>query len=261
VNDDGPGRRALEVLLLPVLVLAVLGIWPSRVPDLRRLARAGDFRQLQSGAALWVDRHFERVDADTPWLDRAGRWVWDRCETRLQPRQLFNFPPGPPSVWCRRDVTGVYGADGNLPDILAELRVALGRAGWAIEDHRVDFGMSLWKPVMWPFHPSGDALGPPAGQESLTSEELNLGVGWTSRGQLPEVETHEETMRRGNPRIATAIYQPVEVEGAGVDHLVGLALARHQHAIAIRIGILYYYNGNANAKPGRLPTRLRPVWR
>jgi hypothetical protein len=38
-----------------------------------------------------------------------------------------------PGVWCTRDVTGLYGADGNLPGILAELRAALGKADWTIE--------------------------------------------------------------------------------------------------------------------------------
>ncbi len=258
-DDDRPHRRALDVLLWPARVVAValwvLGVQPKRVPDLRRLSRVGDFRRLQSGASFWVDRHFERVDANVAWLDRAGQRVLDRCETRFT---RSGFTPGPPSVWCTRDVTGVYGADGNLPDILAELRAALGRVGWTIPDDRADFGKSQWEPVLWPFRLSDEAPGPPAGLHTIPSGQPEMGIGWTSRGQPPAIRT---TM--GNdpePPIATAVYQPVEVAGTGVDRLASQVLARHQHAIAIRIGILYYYNGNANAEPGRLRKRLLPVW-
>jgi hypothetical protein len=265
-NARGPRacRRALNVLLWPVGMVAVTlwanGIWPRWVPDLRRLARDHDFRQLRSGAAVWVDRHFELVDESAPWLDRVGRWVFDRCETDRR-SQSFAFPPDPPSLWCTRDVTAVYGADGNLPDRLAELRAALGGAGWTFTENSVLTGMGIYESVIWPFHLSGvDRLVPPAGLETIPRLSLDMGVGWMSRDRPAELRTTTGSTLPRDLSTATATYQPLEVGATGTDRLASEAVARHQHAIAIRIGILYYYKPNVNAGPGRLRKRPLPIW-
>jgi hypothetical protein len=258
------GRRALGVLMWPVVLPLIAAwafrIWPQRLPDLRWLARRDDFRQLQAGAAAWADRHFERIEASAPWLDPVGRWVADYCQTS-QDTRAFSFPPDPPSTWCKREVTAIYGTDGYLDGRLAQLRAALGAAGWTIADHMVLFGMRSGESLMWPFHWSAsDGLSPSVSLETIPARGLDMGVGWATRGRRPELRTDRGTIRSGDPRIATAMYQPVEVGGTSMDRLASEALARHQHTIAIRIGIDYYYNSNVNAEPGRLRKRLFPKW-
>jgi hypothetical protein len=103
-----------------------------------------------------------------------------------------------------------------------------------------------------------------------------MGIGWASRGQAAELHTspgapgyrgepadRDQTRRLGWPgdlRTANAVYQPVELAGASVDSLASQALALHQHAIAIWIGIGYYPNLNPAAPEYRPRKRLLPVW-
>jgi hypothetical protein len=258
-------RGALEgvarLAFWPLAVLwASLRFLPVRVPDLKRLTRRDEFRLAESRAAASLDQHFSRIEERTPWLDRAGRWVCDACLTSL------GSPPvslewNPQSVRCKREVTVVYGTDGNLDDRLAELRDVLSATGWTIDDHMVLFGVTLGESLMWPFAWSApDGLSPSPSLAITPALMLDMGVGWASRGRPPGLKTSRETSRSGDPRIATVLYQPVDVGGTSVDRLASEALARHQHAIAIRIGEDYYYNYNVNAKPDRLRKRLLPRW-
>jgi hypothetical protein len=66
-------------------------------------------------------------------------------------------------------------------------------------------------------------------------------------------------MAAGPPPGRRPAYQPVEVGGSDVGDLADRALARHQHAIAIRISVGYYLNWNVNARPRRPRKRLLPV--
>jgi len=88
-----------------------------------------------------------------------------------------------------------------------------------------------------------------------------MGIGWISRSQPAELVTTTAAGRRGDPRTATATYQPMEISGTAVGRLGEQALAHHEHAIAIRITITYYLNANVNASPGRLrKSQLRYGW-
>ena len=78
-------------------------------------------------------------------------------------------------------------------------------------------------------------------------------------GEPAELVTTTAAERPFDVRAASATYQPVQVSGADVGDLAGQALARHEHAIAIRIRIDYYLNTNVNTRPGRLRKRLLPV--
>lgn len=79
-----------------------------------------------------------------------------------------------------------------------------------------------------------------------------MGIGWASRGEAAELATTRETSRPGDPRAATATYRPVDIAGDDTRQLTPHALARREHALAIRVDITYYKNPNVNARPGRL---------
>jgi hypothetical protein len=252
---------------LPVAVLYVVIVSsPRRVPDLGRFTRSAGFGQLQSAAATWADQNFDLIEGGAPWLDRAGRWVLDRCETGLESRPLC-IPRDPPRLICDRDVTAVYGFDGNLDARLAELAAVLGRAGWG--DHQGDttvprHDLGRRPPPAWPIDWSPvPGFGLPAVLATMPPPEqvrLEMGIGWISRGKpTAELVTTRASGRSGDPRAATATYQPVDVGGSDVGDLADRALARHQHAIAIRISTGYYRNWNVNARPGRPRKKLLPV--
>jgi hypothetical protein len=252
-------------------VLAAIMIAPRRVPDLARFTRGAEFGQLQSAAAAWADQNFALIERGAPGLDRVGRQVLDRCETGLGSRPL-SVPRDPPSVTCTREITVVYGADGRLDDRLAELAAALGAAGWG--DRHGDTTVALRdlgrrQPPEWPVDWSPVAgFGLPGALETMPPDRrfplkrwLDMGIGWTSRGKRAGLVTTTALSGPDDPRAATATYRPVEAGGTDVTDLVGQALARHEHAIGIRIGICYYLNANASARPGRLRKRPLPVLR
>jgi hypothetical protein len=269
------GRGMRDALLWPVgMAVAVqyvlIALSPRRVPDLGRFTRSAGFGQLQSAAATWADRNFELIEDGAPWLERAGRWVLDRCQTGLESRAL-KIPRDPPTLTCTREVTAVYGIDGNLDARLADLAAVLGRAGWG--DRQGDTTVPLrdlghsppptwsvdWSPVAGFGLPAVLETMPPTRRFSLKSW-LEMGIGWISRGKpTAELVTTRASGLTGELRTTTATYHPVEVSGADPGDLAGRALARHEHVIAIRIKIYYYLDSNVNAAPGRLRKRLLPV--
>jgi hypothetical protein len=268
------GRRVLGALGWPAglavaALMAAIMRSPRRVPDLGRFTRGAEFGQLQSAAAAWADRNFELIEAGAPWLDRVGCRVLDRCETGLVTHPL-SIPRDPPSVTCSREITVVYGVDGSLGRRLAELAAVLGAAGWG--ERQADTTVPLrdldrreppewsvdWSAVAGFRLPALLETMPPVRRFPL-KRWLDMGIGWVSRGQPADLVTTTAGGRPGDPRAATATYQPVEIGGAEVTGLASQALARHQHAIGIRIQICYYLNANVNARPGRLRKRLLPV--
>lgn len=269
------GRGALGVLLWPAgmavaVLCAAMMVVRRRVPDLARFTRSAEFGELQSAAAAWAGRNFELIEGGAPWLDRVGYWALDRCQTGLDSRP-FSIPPDPASVTCSREIIVVYGLDDRLDGRLAELAAVLGAAGWGDRDGDSTVPMrdlDQREPPVWPVDWSPvEGFSLPAVLETMPPYRrfplkrwLDMGIGWVSRGKPAELVTTTAGGRPGgDPHAATPVYQPVEVGGADVGDLAGQALARHQHAIAIRIKIDYYLNTNVNARPGRLRKRLLPV--
>jgi len=289
-----------EALARPALAAVILLIWlyrswPRWVPDLARLTRSREFGHLQSASAAWLERNFELIERAAPWLDRAGRWVCDRCHTSWESGLPWVQLPRPaPRAGCSREVTAVYGFDGSLPAGLAGLAAALAAAGWGeggsggawvpLRDlARRQVPDYLPEPPVWPGRWSPvPGLGVPPGLElaSLHTYQdargwLDMGIGWASRGPQAELVTTragQDPGDRGLParrdqaralgwpddlRAASALYQPVEIGGTGVDQLAARALARHEHAAAIRIKIHYYPNVTTGQR--RLRRRLLPV--
>jgi hypothetical protein len=56
---------------------------------------------------------------------------------------------------------------------------------------------------------------------------------------------------------ANAVYRPVEISDTSVADLAERAVARHQHAVAIRIAVEYYYP--KLGPTDRLTSRVRPT--
>jgi hypothetical protein len=246
-------------MAVAALYVAVM-VSPRRVPDLARFARSAEFGELQRAAAAWLDQNRELIDRSTPWLDRIGAQVFDRCETSLETRGL-KFPRDPPGLTCSRNLTIVYGLDGSLSGPLAELVAVVRAAGWGDTVFtRPDPGD---KPPIW-----GGSWSPGAGiplpsvlqtmppQHRFPLEGfLHMRVGWVSRGEW----LGQMSLPSAGPLAATATYRPVEISGTDPEELAGQALAQHEHAIAISIEVPYYVDANVNAKPGRLRKRLLPA--
>jgi GNAT superfamily N-acetyltransferase len=95
---------------------------------LRRLVRRQSFRELHSVSAEWIERHFELLEANSPWLDRTGTDLWDYCQGFARPPGLD--PGSRVSAQCTRAMTVVYGFDGPLHAKLDLLGEALFAAGW-----------------------------------------------------------------------------------------------------------------------------------
>ena len=243
--------------------------WPRRVPDLDRFTRRAYFRRLHASAAAWADGNFERIEQRLPWLDRAGRYVRDRCETDLTSNP-FSFPRDPPRVTCRRESTVVYGFDGSLRGSLTQVADGVRAAGWGEwrgEPEAAVPDMAGRTPPVWPLAWApvpGFAL--PDGLETMPPDRrfpveswLRMGIGWASRGEAADLVTTRETSRTGDPRAATATYRPVNIAGDDTRQLTAHAMARHEHALAIRVDITYYKNPNVNARPGRMRKKMFPV--
>ena len=230
---------------------------PRRVPDLARFTRSAEFGQLQGAAAAWLDQAWELIDAATPWLDRVGGQVFDRCETSLQTR-AFSIPRDPPSLTCQRGITVVYGLDGGWrPARRACCRPARGRLGHH-QVHRArprpqarHLGRQLVARHRGPA--PGRARDDAAGTQETVAPAHARQLGQPRRLARADVP-------RPGPPTATATYRPVEITGTDPEQLAGQALARHEHAIAISVLVPYYLNANVNAHPCRLRRKALPAW-
>jgi hypothetical protein len=252
-------RWPLEWIIAVLLVGLML--WPRRLPDLPRFARGDGFRQLQSAVAAWVEQNWALIEDGAPWLDRVGCLVVDSCETEQNSPGFISIPLPPPSLACTRAYTVVYGTDGTLQERLTRLPGVLAGAGWDNASLALPSGKPLefwglrWSPV--------PALGFPARPQALPPEQrfphwTHMRVTWGSRGE--PTDNISLASLAGAPKAATVTYQPVEVRGSDLGHLVAQALTRHRHAIAISISVCYYFNANVNVGPGRPPKKLLPAW-
>lgn len=255
---------------------------PVRVPDLRRLTRGKEFRDLRSAVAGWMDRFFGVVEREAPWLDRTARDVTDFCETSKYYRHQHVIGKvlavsfgGLPVVECDRSVTVIYGFDGDLAARLAALKAALTRAGWSgqLDDSTPATFTRLggrsylgsyrhrWEPVPALEAPPVLPVKPQDRDEMMHF----LNVDWASRSfgdQLQEVSGPSEDARIP-PQ--TRVYQPLEfsrpVGEAGFAQRMARAVAVHEHAASVTLKLSYYHNTDTNTEPHRLrKRRLLPVW-
>lgn len=264
-----------------VFVRALLAA-PRRQIDLPRFTRRRRFRNLHDESVTWLDSHFELIEHGAPWLHRVGRDVWDCCTGRVS-NPFLRLEPGPGAhAGCRREVTTVYGFNGQLSACLRSLDQAMPPAGWemaalargqswaalnstdlngtepadALTRHRTrwmtDRQVNLnWRPGAALGYPPSGPRTPPWREEAFTP---SMRVSWSSRGQ--------ETGWQRDPnktRTATRNYFPLEVSESGVPELLDEALARYEHALTVTIDLGYYVNRNAAALRHRMPRYLLPT--
>jgi len=241
---------------------------PRRLPDLARFTASAGFASLHDPAAAWTGAQFGLIESGAPWLDLAGRRLDDYC--RVSDDKSLDLRLAPIGAECRRSETAIYGADGPLPGRLADLGTVLGHAGWAdffsygtpsipagsLQTHR--------PPVTGQWQPASASGGPEAVPPAGVRQSRQLTVGWASRGQPPDPQwTLDGRWHQGQPAspepptTASRHCQPVDCRYADTEALAADALSRHEHAIALRIGICYYLNPDVRRFPMRkriLPT-------
>jgi hypothetical protein len=100
-------------VLFALMLLLVDEVWPRRAPDLRRLTARRDVAEAHSVITSWLDRHFELIESEAPWLHQAGRRVEDSCRTTWR-REPWSLGHKPLEVVCTRRVRTSYGCDGDL---------------------------------------------------------------------------------------------------------------------------------------------------
>ena len=241
---------------------------PRRLPDLVRFTASAGFASLHDPAAGWTGAQFGLIESGAPWLELTGRRLDEYC--RVSDDKSLDLRLAPIGAECRRSETAIYGADGPLPARLAELGAVLGHAGW------VDFFsygtpsipagslQSQRPPVTGQWQPAPAPGGPEAVPPAGVRQSRQLTVGWASRGQLPDQQwTLDGRWHQGQPaspeppRTVSRQCQPVDCLYADTEALAADALSKHEHAIALRIGICYYLNPDVRRFPMRkriLPT-------
>jgi hypothetical protein len=241
---------------------------PRRLPDLVRFTASAGLASLHDPAAAWTGAQFGLIESGAPWLDLAGRRLDDYC--RVSGDKSMDLRLAPVGAECRRSVTAIYGADGPLAARLADLGAVLGHAGWAeffsygapsipagsLQTQRPPV-TGQWQPAVVP---GGPEAVPPAG----VRQSRQLTVGWASRGQPPDAKwTLDGRWHQGQPaspeppRTASRYCRPVDCRYADTEALAADALSRHNHAIALRIGLCYDLNPDVRHFPMRkriLPT-------
>lgn len=185
--------------------------------------------------------------------------------------RVFTFPHDPAGAICTRDQAVVYGFDGDLAERLDDLSRVLQRIGWGKFGYPDGWTPGIEplelreSPALFDWLPTGEH-GYPPGLDTVPPRRVrppnfSLWVRWTSRGQ----QTDESTYDVGWPEMAevtTPVYLPLEVRGSAyMDRAAAQALQAHRHVALVEIQLDYYENPNVKRRPGRMPMRLRPVFR
>jgi hypothetical protein len=255
-------RRVGEELtaLLAVAVLFVAEGWPRRVPDLRRLAGRHDVIEARGVITSWLDRQFELIESEIPWLHPVGRRVNDCCRTWWQVSASFGPERKRARVACMHEVSISYGCDGDLQSRLTALASALSAIGWGnvrggTWDVHGGYGASSMRTLSWLARGElAHELPSLTEQSDALRESANMNVSWAFRADSDDIIASSSAKSAR----ATLMYQPVEVgDDAGV--LAARVLLSYENAIRIDVSADYYQNENVNARPDRLRKRLRFV--
>lgn len=228
--------------------------------NLPRWTGRQEFVDEHNGVVAWLDSHFAALEHGAPWLHRFGTTAWDYCSGVV--RSSFDISLTPrvhASVACNRNVTAVYGFDGDLTEHLSEVREALSTAGWtrSVWSTRAwvpeDSGNSLlWRPTAALGYPPGTVENPPPRGPRFAP---SMWVFWSSRGQ--------ETPAGQNPHIAhanTRNYLVVESTPTDRWELSNAALENHDHALVVLL-VLSYAKSDSPAQRRRIPRHLLPTRR
>jgi hypothetical protein len=211
-----------------------------RPPDLARMTAQPDFRALSSAAAVRIAGYLTAVQADAPWLDRAGEDVSEWCLTSGSAPAIFQEPVM--SVGCTRVVAVFYGLDGELGARLGQVAEILDRHGWSGFESAPAAGAA--PPV------SGQRGRPAATRPDPTWPALpytTIKVGWASPGDELGPLTALAATRPGSAEV-TPFYQPLRQDPADARTLADAILAGHDHVLAARISETYFSATSTAAK-------------
>lgn len=236
--------------LLGIVLLAVAGLLPRLVPDLRRLIARRDFAAAHAVITSWLDRHFELIEAQAPWLRPVGRGVADSCATTWE-RQPFSLAREPARVVCTRTIWAAYGCDGDLQDRLTELSSTVSAVGWGyLDDDNLTVRPGRLGPSAWPKRSL--SWRPAAGSRLADNvwESADMDVSWADRTDPGNIVA-PRTAAGADPSRASLLYQPVEIGGEDIGALAAQASRRYENTIMIELRADYYANAN------RLPRRFR----
>ena len=231
-----------------------------------------------------MERHFELIEDNAPWLDRIGTDLWDYCRGSARSP---GFKPGSGGhAACTRILTVVYGFDGRLLAKLDVIGEALFAAGWGkiknvrragrpveqfwvalngegiLEGKDSDFGPSRiprsirpqWRPNKMLSRPTGMESTPPWGRRPLSPD---MSVACVSRGGTRQVPPPDHVGNRiRNAPLNYLLLDNSEVERHALEED---ALGSHDHALTVTISLTYYSNPNARALPYRIPRYLLPA--
>ncbi|HEU5427474.1 MAG TPA: hypothetical protein VFU74_11410 [Actinocrinis sp.] len=249
----------IRILKFP-FQLPRIALLDRRQFNLLRWTRSRAFADLHAPVVGWLDSHLAMIERGAPWLDRVGIDVWDRCSGAIYSRFDFSLSRRfRATAGCARNVIVVYGFDGRLTQRLDQIGEALSAAGWERTGplaHKawVDAGgyaVLEWQPSAALSRPPGMDDVPPWGLASLSP---HMRLSWSSHGQATSLRP-DPNRTRSNTRNHLA------VEGSNTAYweLPGVALERHDHALAVHIDLAYYQNTAPLGRPYRLPRHMLPT--
>jgi hypothetical protein len=212
------------------------------------LTHSRGFAALNSTAAERIDGYFRAIEQAAPWLDRQGHQMADWCFTD---RYGGGFQGVIFGVSCTRDITVLYGFDGDLGERLNELTRVLTAERWGNFQPSPRAGVDN--------RPKFTTGGPPLG--SLTSDSppvraergqpgqrgtprdpwqrLVMDIGWARRDD-PARSWRTVAVDRPPLEPAALSYQPVAEHVADMHTLAKGILATHTCALALRVTERYY---------------------
>ena len=246
-----PACMAVAALYVADHGLAPAGARPGPVHPQRRVRPAPGRGGGVAGPGL------ELIDAATPWLDRVGGQVFDRCETSLQTRafSIPAIPPASPANAASPSSTGWMAAwAAGSPSLLP----SCPRPAGTPRVHRArprpqarHLGRQLVARHRGPA--PGRARDDAAGTQETVAPAHARQLGQPRR--LARADVPARPARRP-PRPPTARWRST----GPIPKSSWAALARHEHAIAISVLVRLLPHADVNAHPCGLRRKALRAW-
>jgi hypothetical protein len=177
------GGVAVAAVTVAVIVLAIgLVFWlrytvnktesGPTAPTPQSFAESSPTRGSDGADSKWISREFAGLTRMAPWLDAAGRSVFDACSVTGSGGSLVGGGSAGYTIQCNRTDTRYYTYGGPTTARIQRLERALSRMGWETFTSILATGGSAALPVVSASPPAGT---PPAGKATLQ-------ISWAERG-------------------------------------------------------------------------------